>query len=645
MKSVVLPFANSEAELEFTRDALRREREAERERFQKDWLALPLERRREVGVTLYPIVLKDSRLIVGERWKTRFEFKPGERRHRFQSGQPVELFREGEDRVRGVLTWIGEREFEAVLDEIPDWLEEGKPGIDISFNESAYREMEGALDRILKVNTRAALFRRDLLLGYAAPAAPVAQTPAERDARLVFLQQFRLNPSQTRAALGMAAASDFAVVHGPPGTGKTTSLVAAIALLAHEGQRLLVTAPTNAAVDLLAERLAPLGAPILRIGHPGRVDEAALRHTVDGRLADHPEADVLARFRRDAEELHRKAGRYRRNFGPREREEREQLRREYRELLRSARILETRLIASIVESSRIILATLTGANHPLLAAQEFDAAVIDEAAQALEPAAWIPIQRAQKLILAGDHCQLPPTLLSPDRALAHTLFEKLIERSRDRAADRIFFLDQQYRMHPAIMDFSNAEFYEGRLCADASVLARPEYDYAPFGAAVVFVDTAGADFQEEKDPESESLRNPGEARLLVDLYAHYAPGLAKRGEKAGLIAPYRAQATLLARELRERNLLGPGVLADTVDSFQGGERDWIGISLTRCNEIGEIGFLGELRRINVALTRAKRMLVIVGDSATLSYAPFFARLMQYVEQRGEHRSAFEFLND
>ncbi|MCB1307634.1 MAG: AAA family ATPase [Leptospiraceae bacterium] len=633
---------NAERELEQVREALRREHAAEQERFQQEWLALPLDRRRQLGVTLHPVHVQSVRMIVGERWKLTCSYTPTEHRHLFQHGQPIEFFREAEERLSAVLAWIGESEFEAVVDQLPDWLESGRPGINRTFDEKVYREMDAALERVSHA-PHALAEQRDCLLGYASMHPLSTLSPAaDSDARQ-FIKKFKLNSAQVEAVLGVLRSSDFTIIHGPPGTGKTRSLVAAIALMVHTGDRVLVTAPTNTAVDLLAELLAPYGFAMLRIGHPGRVDENALAYTLDGRLAAHSEASVLNHMRRDAEELYRKAHRYRRNFGSEERAERQACRAEYRDLMRQVRTLEKSMITQIIDDAVIVLSTLTGANHPLIAEQHFDVAVIDEAAQALEPAAWIPIQRAPRTVLAGDHCQLPPTIISAEKNLAHTLFEKVIERHSDAHPDRIFFLDEQYRMHPDIMAFSNSYFYEDRLRAADAVGERDAFDFTPFERSLVFINTAGADCVEEADPESESMRNPGEAQLLLQIYKSFVPRLKQCGHSAGLIAPYRAQITLLRKLLRTEGLYPDDVLVDTVDSFQGGERDWIAISLTRSNDEGEIGFLGEIRRLNVAMTRARRMLIMLGDSATLSYDPFFRRLLEHCDRYGDYRSAYEFM--
>ncbi|MEQ9365277.1 MAG: AAA domain-containing protein, partial [Leptospirales bacterium] len=388
-------FSSAEEELRSVLAALAREREAEQEEFRSEWLELSLSRRRALGVTLFPLEFVEASGTLGERWKLRFRYnvdgaasKFG-RGHRFQSGQVVQMFRTGSDgetnqaeNISGVLAELRGDRLVLIADDAPDWLEDGRVGINLAFNETTYREMERALREILENKNFAS--RRDRLLAYS-PARRLAIPEAPADATP------NLNAAQARAVRGVAAmgAGDFAVIHGPPGTGKTTTVVAAILGLLERGERVLVTAPTNAAVDLLAERLLEaIASPgvvgagtagatnpneagvslksrskinLLRLGHPARVGETVLRHTLEGRVDAHPDAKTTVRYRAEADELYKKARKFRRNFGPAERAQRAAMLKEHGELRRLIRDMERGIVKHIVDTADVIVTTLVGA--------------------------------------------------------------------------------------------------------------------------------------------------------------------------------------------------------------------------------------------------------------------------------------------
>lgn len=658
-------------------ESLQQERSAEQEEFRREWLELSLSRRRALGVTLFPLEFVEASGTLGERWKLRFRINadsPGPapaqkfgRGHRFHAGQVVDLFRTGADGeskerevLSGVLGEVRADRLVVIADDAPDWLEDGRIGMNLAFNETTYREMERALRAVIDDGKVAR--RRDRLLAY----APANQLNVPDEPVL----DSKLNPAQARAVQGVMAlsAGDFAVIHGPPGTGKTTTVVGAIVALLRRGEKVLVTAPTNAAVDLLAERLLEAFIDpaadkpneqersrmnLLRLGHPARVSETIWRHTLEGSVDAHPDAKTTIRYRAEADELYKKARKYRRKFGPAERAERQAMLKEHSELRKLIRSMEQGIIRHIVQNADVVVTTLVGATSNRIRDLEFDCVVIDEATQALEPAAWIPILRAEKLVMAGDHRQLPPTVKAAF-ALSNTLFEKVISRHAD--ADCIFFLDTQYRMDPAIVAFSNQAFYNDRLITHESVLQRDasttiEHDSGPeWISPLVFIDTAGCDFSEEQDPDEESYRNSGEGRLLAAILAAQAPVCAENGWSVGVIATYRNQVThlreTLAAATENSEISGEmkfEMEIDTVDAFQGREHDLVCISMVRSNDAGETGFLGETRRMNVALTRARRLLIVVGDSSTLASHPFYERFLKHVDQHGDYRSAYEFL--
>ena len=677
-------YADADQELRSVLELLFTERAAEEEEFRKEWLTLPIARRRALGVTLHPIEFLEATGTLGERWKLRFQFAGptagarGGTGHRFHAGQVVEVFRAAKDgattgadareTISGVLAEVRNDRLIVITEDAPDWLEDGRIGVNLAFNVASYREMERALREI--IDNRKLASRRDRLLGYS-PARKLnltrevktADDMATRDALARRLTRAQLNAAQAEAVLGVLALEpgDFAIIHGPPGTGKTTTVVSAIAELLRRGERVLVTAPTNAAADLLAERLLECfadhaaglsGKKLLRLGHPARVSETIWRHTLEGSVDAHPDAKTAVRYRSDADALYKKARKYRRQFGPTERTERQAMLKEHAELRKLIRSMEQGIVRHVVDTADVIVTTLVGAAADRIKNVEFDAAIVDEATQALEPAAWIPILRAPKIVMAGDHCQLPPTLRAAHQ-LSNTLFEKIITRHSAADADCIFFLDTQYRMEPGIVAFSNQAFYQDRLVTHESILARAAVRDLPleFLSPLVFVDTAGCDFLEEQEAGSESFCNPGEGRLLAAILETLAPAWLSQGLSIGIIATYRDQITHLRETLGENldayatEISGDtGTFEiDTVDAFQGRENDLICISLVRSNDAGETGFLGETRRMNVALTRARRLLIVVGDSATLASHPFYEKFLKHAEADGDYRSAYEFL--
>jgi superfamily I DNA and/or RNA helicase len=560
----------------------------------------------------------------------------------FQSGKVVSLFSNAEgkperDHTNGVVNYVRENTMVITLnaDDLPDWLEVGYLGVDVMFDEGTYREMEYALKMVMQANDSRLAELRDILLGKL-PARFAHRDPVTAPS---------LNESQQKAMNHVLAARDVGIVHGPPGTGKTTTLVKAITVALKTERQVLVCAPSNAAIDLLAEKLGDEGLQVLRIGHPARVSEQSLSKTLDARIAAHPNYKELKQLRRRMEELRVAAFKYKRKYGYSEKSKRRMLLRESKALKADADMLEFYIINDLLQNSDVITCTLVGASHPLLRSRTFRTVFVDEAAQALEPACWIPIMRAGRVVFAGDHHQLPPTIKSREAAeagLAVTLFERCIEHHPDTAT----MLEIQYRMHENIMAFSSSYFYKDQLIAHESVR---HATLGPGIPAVEFIDTAGCGFSEEQDPETLSRYNVEEAAFVV----RYVDWLVQKADivnnprTMGIITPYRAQVERLTagiESLEWYEALKSNLAIDTVDAFQGQERDIIVLSFVRSNDKGEVGFLGDIRRTNVAMTRAKKKLVMIGDSATLGAHPFYMELVEFVQGKGFYRSAWEILN-
>jgi len=403
----------------------------------------------------------------------------------------------------------------------------------------------------------------------------------------------------------------------------------------------LVVAPSNTAVDLLAERLTDARLNVLRVGNPAKVSQQLQALTLDSRMAEHPMNKEIKRLKKKASEFRDMAHKYKRSFGPAEREQRKALFDEARNIGKEVERIEQYILDDILAKAQVVTATLVGANHYTVRHLRYETAVIDEAGQALEPACWIPALKAKRLVLAGDHCQLPPTIKS-EEALAKTLLEKLVSRY----PSAVVLLEEQYRMNEKIMGYSSETFYQGRLKAHATVAGHTIFDGAP---ALTFIDTAGCGYDEKT--EGTGITNPEEAAFLVrhvrQLVGHisaYYP--VKDFPTLAIISPYRHQVQLLQDLVAaspELKPYGSKISVNTIDSFQGQERDIVYIGMTRSNADSRVGFLAETRRMNVAMTRARKQLVVIGDSATLSRLPFYAGFIAFAENHSAYQSAWEYV--
>lgn len=632
-------------ELQKTLELIRMERLADLEYYRQKVLLRSLHQRTEDGVTWYPLRLKRDYIGTGERLileveRTNHIDKP----HAFQSGKSVSVFSNASGKpekqhVNGVVNFVKENTMVITInsEEFPDWIDDGQLGVDVMFDEMTYREMEFAVKEVIKADNDRTAVLREILLG-SERAAVNEKTKSATTAN-------PLNQSQRDAMLLALSSKDIAFIHGPPGTGKTTTLVSTIAAAVAAERQVLVSAPSNAAVDLLAEKLDAAGLNVLRIGHPARVTEQALSKTLDARIAAHANYSELKDIRKRMEQVKAAAHKFKRNFGFHERQERKMLQQEAKLLKADADMLEFYIVNDLLNNAQVICCTLVGASHPVLKGRKYNTVFIDEAAQALEPACWIPILRTNRVIFAGDHCQLPPTIKSAEAAksgLAVTLFEKGIRKHPEMSS----LLQVQYRMNENIMEFPSKWFYEGQLVAHESVKAGL---LRPYESPFDYIDTAGASYDESQDPETLSRFNEEEAALTIRLVEKLVNEIGvnewvQEGISIGIITPYRAQVdhlTKLAENSAVIETLHKLVTINTVDAFQGQERDVIVISLVRSNAKGEVGFLGDIRRTNVAMTRARKKLIIIGDSATLGSHPFYGELIDYVQQKGFYKSAFE----
>lgn len=572
--------------------------------------------------------------------------------HNFEFGRPVMFFRsEGSEELKyfsftGTVSYVdGDRMVVTVPDSAPllELQQSTDPiGVQLSFDETSYKLMFEALDRVMKAKNNRLAYLRDLFYSH------------QKAGRFSFepMKFPWLNPTQERAVNEVFWAKDVAIVHGPPGTGKTTTLVEAINETLMRESQVLVCAQSNMAVDWISEKLVDRGINVLRIGNPTRVNDKMLGFTYERRFESHPDYPQLWAIRKAIRELRKKGS--------------ENYHQKMDRLKSRAAEIELRINAELFGEARVIACTLVGSAHHLLEGMKFGTLFIDEAAQALEAACWIPMRRASRVILAGDHCQLPPTVKSI-AALRAGLGKTLMERIAENKPEVVTLLKIQYRMNDEIMRFSSDWFYGGKVESAPQIKYRSVLDYdhpitwidtsneenqitiegedAPEDSASTASSVSAANqnsdlnFKEQFVGESFGRINKAEAELTLLTLAEYFTKIGKQRVleeriDVGIISPYRAQVQYLKKLIKKYEFFKPYrrlISVNTVDGFQGQERDVILISLVRSNDEGQIGFLKDLRRMNVAMTRARMKLIILGNKDTMTKHPFYKKLWKYVE--------------
>lgn len=539
--------------------------------------------------------------------------------HNFEFNRPVVFFTKNDDRIRfidikGVVCYS---EQDRMVVELQDMkyasvLQSTAPlGVQIFFDERSYQLMFEALDKVINAKDNRLAYLRDLFYSHGK-----SERFSFADLRFPWL-----NATQEKAVNDVLRAKDVMVVHGPPGTGKTTTLVEAIHETLQRESQVLVCAQSNMAVDWISERLVDRGINVLRIGNPTRVNDKMLSFTYERRFEAHPDYPQLWSIRKALREI--RANRKRRDDSTHQKIER---------LKSRATELEIRINQELFGEARVIASTLTGSAHRLLQGMKFTTLFVDEAAQALEAACWIPMRKVSRVVLAGDHCQLPPTVKN-HAALRAGLGKTLMERIVENRPDDVCLLKIQYRMNEKIMQFSSKWFYDGKVESDPSVKFRGILDY---DEPMLWIDTNGDDCHEEFIGESFGRINKTEADLTLRHMEDYFKKIGKarvldENIDVGIISPYRAQVKYLRQRIKKSQAFKPFrhlISVNTVDGFQGQERDIIFISLVRANEEGQIGFLADLRRMNVAITRARMKLIILGDTNTLCKHKFYKQLYE-----------------
>jgi hypothetical protein len=628
---------------------LQMEYAAEKEAYRKQTQEIGLQRKVKRGDAWYPLKIGKSyynslnQLVVEV-------FRQGDEEieHNFEFGRPVCFFssqsrdssnlRNSSDSRESRISYFpftatvsyvdGDRMVVAVPDngQLIDVQGAEHVGIQLFFDETSYRTMFEALDRVIRSKGRLG-YLRDLFYSRRQEDKETGRQVGIKAEVFSFAPMHfpYLNRTQEDAVNKVLRAKDVAIVHGPPGTGKTTTLVEAIYETLRRENQVLVCAQSNMAVDWISEKLVDRGINVLRIGNPTRVNDKMLSFTYEHRFEAHPDYTLLWSIRKAIRDLrsHRKRGD-------------ERFHQKLERLKERATELEVRINAQLFGEARVIACTLVGSANRLLEGQKFGTLFIDEAAQALEAACWIPIRRVSRVIFAGDHCQLPPTIKS-FAALKAGLGKTLMERIVENHPETVTLLKMQYRMNEEIMRFSSDWFYGNQVESAPEVKYRSILD---LDIPMTWIDTPHSTlFKEEFVGESFGRINKAEAELTLLALEQYFSKIGKtrileERLDVGVISPYRAQVQYLRRLFKKREFFKPYrhlISVNTVDGFQGQERDIILISLVRANDEGQIGFLRDLRRMNVAITRARMKLIILGDASTMTRHPFYKKLYEYID--------------
>lgn len=630
-----MAYTNPILELEKQKILLRKEYEAEREAFQQQTETQGIGRKLKRGDAWWP--LQTGKCYYNSLNQYCIELhrrKDDDTDHNFEYGRPICFFAMAKEVVEdkilpaknqkpkyfpftAIVSYVdGDRMVVALNSEAHavELQHTEDIGVQLSFDETSYRTMMDALDRVIRGKGNRLTYLRDLFY---------TDMPAQRfkfeATRLPWL-----NPTQEHAVNEVLWAKDVSVVHGPPGTGKTTTLVEAIFECLRKENQVLVCAQSNMAVDWISEKLVDRGVPVLRIGNPTRVNDKMLSFTYERQFEGHPDYEQLWSIRKAMRELraHRKRGDH-------------SFHQKIERLKSRATELEMSINQQLFGEARVIACTLVGSANRLLEGMKFGTLFIDEAAQALEAACWIPIRRATRVVFAGDHCQLPPTVKSYE-ALKEGLGITLMERIVKQKPEVVTLLTMQYRMNEEILRFSSEWFYGGKVQSAPEVKDRSVLD---FDIPMLWIDTADMNCREEFVGESYGRINKTEAKLTLAALQLYFDKIGKErilSERidVGIISPYRAQVQYLRQTIKQEQYFKPFrslISVNTVDGFQGQERDVILISLVRSNDEGQIGFLRDLRRMNVAITRARMKLIILGDAPTMSKHPFYKKLYEYIE--------------
>jgi len=621
-------------------DAIEAERSEEEKYFRHLQAKKTLKEKVDSGILWYPVQVIKKYYTIGEYIEVIVE-RPEKQQgtHKLKSGVGCEFFtiKSNGERVayNGVISFVRKFKlgiiFGANVEHIDDIDDRFKSGVELVYDERPYKVMRSAISELMSSKEE---HIKELREGI---RHQEKFEPYRQDQSIQRIDIPTLNESQNNAVFGCRQAERIAIIHGPPGTGKTTTLVALIKQLLKNEKRILVCAPSNNAVDLLARQLDQIGLETLRIGNVTRIGDSISHLTLADKAANHADWKHIKKVKIEANEAKKQAGNFKRKFGYKERQNRNLMYQESRELRKWARDLEDKLLDSIINGSQVVCTTLIGLSSANITGLYFDTVVIDEASQALEAECWNAILRAKKVILAGDHLQLPPTVKSSEAKMLG--LDKTILDRMTSSIHHSYLLTTQYRMNEKILAFSNQHFYNNQLQSGAEVK-----DWSIDENPLVFIDTSGCGFEEKKNPDTQSTYNEGELFIIREWLLKTKEILSPE-ISIGIISPYAAQVKII-REKKEADdaFRELNIEVNTVDGFQGQEKDVIIISLVRSNEKAEIGFVADERRLNVAMTRARKKLIIIGDMTTLANHKLFNDLAEHVETIGLYQSAWEYMS-
>ena len=611
-------------------------REKEEERKQKDFYSQnkSLKEKRKQGLAIYPIEYEiepypiEGKILLNISSKESKEISL-----EFENGITVKLYdlKDEKKMIYGVIQSIMSNYLQVLfsLEELPEWFENSPLVLEIYYNESTYQEMERVLNILKSPKFE---FTKRLIKIFTGKFEPSFQ-------KKISSSVSHFNHSQNEALKNLLNAEDFCLIQGPPGTGKTEVILECIKHLLNSEKKILLTAPSNTAVDLLTKKCKEKGLNVVRIGNPARVSSKLLETGLDFLVQTHPDFQNVLNWREESKKLLQKANKYKRNFTKENKQERKIQIQEARELSKLAQKEVEKITKQVLEKAQVITCTLSNLFREIFRELEFQTVIVDESSQAIEPLLWFAVLKTRKKVfLSGDPQQLSPTTFAFNSPFQNTLFEKLLNLYPNPPMNN--FLNIQYRMSPDILEFSNIEFYNRKIKSYKQ--SSQNLISISQGKRVVFIDTCGADMYETWEEEIQSYFNEGEIQILLKIYEQE---LCLNSQiSLGILSPYSAQTYKLKQSfyqyLTKQNL---NLEINTIDSFQGSEREVIFLSLVRSNENGEIGFLNDYRRMNVALTRAKENLLIVGDSQTISVSPFYTRMLEYIHKSGKIFSAWEFI--
>ncbi len=574
------------------------------------------------GLALHPIIVIRKSFGYAEYPEISFKLGFPPEANLFRDGAAIECFISGEEPVKGVLMSLDGKngEFRLFAPDFPDWIEDDGAGIKLA----ADTRTAGIMKKVLnELESNKPLFKLFELLhdDTVNTTAPPFDNRSVVTNSLIFRNR-DLNESQQQAVAAITQNEKITIVHGPPGTGKTTTLIEAVIQLIKNGEKVLVSAPSNTAVDNIAKGLIQQGVKLLRVGNASKADESIFANTPEGRFNNSKQQKEIKQLKQRAEEFRKMALKYKRSFGKAEREQRQLLFKEVKNMRLEIKKLQAYNEEKLFEEADVIAGTPVGIYDAGVDHLHFHTLVLDEAGQCIEPLAWCIFPLAEKIVLAGDHWQLPPTVLSHEAARLG--FNQSILEVAIKTVDAVRLLNTQYRMKEVIAGFSSDYFYNNQLMS-------PQH-LRNTGTHITFIDTAGSGYQEEHGADGSSLQNKGE--LVI------AKKLLETEEldplSTAFISPYAGQVAA-AKEIFEKQLR-----ISTIDSFQGQEKENIIISLVRSNDDGDIGFLKDYRRMNVAITRAKERLFVIGDSATIGADVFYNAFLTYIERSGAYRTVWEF---